>query len=328
MEGVNNNITSSSQVVQGYSTFQLKYSASPTGPWNNLGDPVNFQNKYDGNNQLIEEANALRYKTYDISSLQRGTWYFAFTTTSTFGLIENQISYRSFVIIDNIMIGEDPTGLEIPEFYELTIPLPAGNYQYKYFLVADKSTWELGDWAGEPNRSININGATVAEDQWSKRPGAGKSQLFSTEQGVFNTTFRVNMAGAKAGDLIFNPYIHKVFVSGNFGGDINWIQPGANPNLELTLWGGILDAGRQNNIPKSKTPIIFPNPASTLATISSDVNIGMIEVFNLAGAKIHEQIINQPSFTLSTASYPNGLYLLKVYSGSGVTVHKLQVINR
>jgi len=106
LEGVNNAVTFEG-VVQGHSTFQLKYSSSQDGPWTNLGDPIEFVPQYDGDDNLILGANALRYVEHDISDLS-GTVYFAFTSTSTFNLTVGEVVYRSFVIIDNVMVTGEP----------------------------------------------------------------------------------------------------------------------------------------------------------------------------------------------------------------------------
>ena len=107
LEGVNNAVTFEGEVL-GHSTFQLKYSDSPDGPWTNLGDPIEFVPQFDEDDNLIMGANSLRYVEHDITGLS-GTVYFAFTTTSTFDLIVGDIVYRSFVIIDNVMVSGEPT---------------------------------------------------------------------------------------------------------------------------------------------------------------------------------------------------------------------------
>ena len=113
LEGINNNVDVSPDQypgatppgIQGYSTFQLKYAASLAGPWTNLGDPIEFKNVYDEEDNLIQGANALRYVEQDISALS-GTVYFAFTTTSTFELVIGTTVYQSHVMVDNILITD------------------------------------------------------------------------------------------------------------------------------------------------------------------------------------------------------------------------------
>jgi hypothetical protein len=47
--------------------------------------------------------------------------------------------------------------------YTLSLPLPAGTYEYKYFKNAG---WSNGEWSGGPNRSVTITGTTSVNDTW------------------------------------------------------------------------------------------------------------------------------------------------------------------
>ena len=42
------------------------------------------------------------------------------------------------------------------EWYHLELQADAGLHDYKFFLVEDEATWGIGEWAGDPNRSINV----------------------------------------------------------------------------------------------------------------------------------------------------------------------------
>lgn len=112
LEGVNNNIFVDDQEAvptgeQGYSTFQLKYSQSATGPWTNVGEPMEFKDVFDVNDNLLQGANDPRLVRLNIGTIERGTWFFAFTTTSTFALVIGEDVYRSYVMIDNVIIGDE-----------------------------------------------------------------------------------------------------------------------------------------------------------------------------------------------------------------------------
>ncbi len=43
------------------------------------------------------------------------------------------------------------------EWYAIVLPAEAGMHAYKYFLTASEATWDIGEWAGDPNRSISVN---------------------------------------------------------------------------------------------------------------------------------------------------------------------------
>jgi hypothetical protein len=137
LEGVNNNIFVDHEDAvptgeQGYSTFQLKYSQNATGPWTSIGEAVEFKDVFDTNDNLLQSANAPRLVRVNISAMDRGTWYFAFTATSSFALVIGDDVYRSYVIIDNILIG-DEVSVDTDDFMVdaekrvLLYPNPAAN---------------------------------------------------------------------------------------------------------------------------------------------------------------------------------------------------------
>lgn len=56
--------------------------------------------------------------------------------------------------------------------YTLTLELEAGDYAYKYFLVAnDTPSWDNGEWPGDPNRVVTVTGDMVVNDLFSIQPG-------------------------------------------------------------------------------------------------------------------------------------------------------------
>lgn len=56
------------------------------------------------------------------------------------------------------------------DIYTLTLDLEAGDYAYKYFLAGDTPTFDLGEWDGDPNRTVNITGDTVLDDFFGIQP--------------------------------------------------------------------------------------------------------------------------------------------------------------
>ena len=64
----------------------------------------------------------------------------------------------------------EPTDAD-PMIYTLTLFLEADEYQYKYFRVVNNNpSWDNGEWAGDPNRLINVIGDRVKNDVWDQRP--------------------------------------------------------------------------------------------------------------------------------------------------------------
>ena len=70
---------------------------------------------------------------------------------------------------------------------------------------------------------------------------------------------------------------------------------------------------------------IFPNPAQTEITIESgNLAIELVEICDLSGRKILHfplSIVHSP-FSINVSALPQGVYLLKVYTGKDFVVHK------
>lgn len=56
--------------------------------------------------------------------------------------------------------------------YTLTLDLPQGHHEYKYFLVEDEPTWELGEWEDGNNRQLYVEGPTTLDDVFGIDPVA------------------------------------------------------------------------------------------------------------------------------------------------------------
>ncbi|MEE4175997.1 MAG: T9SS type A sorting domain-containing protein [Bacteroides sp.] len=50
--------------------------------------------------------------------------------------------------------------------YSITFEIEEGLWYYKYFLVQDDPTWNLGEWAGDPNREVLIAGPATINNVW------------------------------------------------------------------------------------------------------------------------------------------------------------------
>ncbi|HSY77622.1 MAG TPA: T9SS type A sorting domain-containing protein, partial [Bacteroidia bacterium] len=71
---------------------------------------------------------------------------------------------------------------------------------------------------------------------------------------------------------------------------------------------------------------VYPNPANNLVTITSDNhNITGMEIYNILGERVHSSLNlpNMATTTLDVSSLNNGVYLLKIYTGSTAMSKKL-----
>jgi len=60
--------------------------------------------------------------------------------------------------------GEDPDDL----IYTGVAQVEAGTLEYKYFSDAIDEGWDGGEWEGDPNREVEIDGDTVLHDVWGE----------------------------------------------------------------------------------------------------------------------------------------------------------------
>lgn len=67
-----------------------------------------------------------------------------------------------------------------------------------------------------------------------------------------------------------------------------------------------------------KTITVYPNPASTSINLQTPKNLSVdrIQITDLTGKKVFDQ--NQSSNQINIQNFSNGLYILKVFSGSNV----------
>ena len=68
---------------------------------------------------------------------------------------------------------------------------------------------------------------------------------------------------------------------------------------------------------------LYPNPIKNNLTISNNLNIDKIELFNLIGQKILEKSLLKNEINLDFTSYNKGIYLLKIFSEGKVQTNKI-----
>ncbi len=64
-------------------------------------------------------------------------------------------------------LGGDPPPPSDEMVYTITLEVEEGDHQYKYFMVEDDPTWDMGEWEGDPNRSITVNADMTVNDEWA-----------------------------------------------------------------------------------------------------------------------------------------------------------------
>jgi hypothetical protein len=55
---------------------------------------------------------------------------------------------------------------EADNIYTITLDVEYGDHSYKFFMVESTPTWDMGEWPGDPNRSVFIEGPVLVEHVW------------------------------------------------------------------------------------------------------------------------------------------------------------------
>jgi len=71
---------------------------------------------------------------------------------------------------------------------------------------------------------------------------------------------------------------------------------------------------------------IYPNPTNDLLNLESGEDMGLISLYNYSGTKVFRKEIANRTYILSVEEYPEGVYLLRVETGSGVVFRKVIVM--
>jgi hypothetical protein len=101
--------------------------------------------------------------------------------------------------------------------------------------------------------------------------------------------------------------------------DINVTNDYGYQNIRLIPVGLSESAGLTSNVK------IYPNPAPGEVSISSDIKIGSIEIFDLTGRLTRNVDVNQFQFHLGNYKLPKGLYIFKVNTEKGFITRKVLI---
>ena len=78
-----------------------------------------------------------------------------------------------------------------------------------------------------------------------------------------------------------------------------------------------LGSGGLSKIDVSSICNIFPNPASTYLKLVSELKVKRIEIYNIAGAKVKEEPVNEFQKAIDISYLPAGSYVINIYTTQG-----------
>jgi hypothetical protein len=258
---------------------------------------------------------SLYVRNLDLSAYAGETVYLAFRHVD--------VTDMDRLLFDNVSVEVVTETQPEPLFYSISFALPASTVNYKYFVVADAPSWDMGEWPGDPNRSFEVTGDATVEDVWGVQPEPAAMVSTNNKNGLFVVTFKVDMAEAMVGEVAFDPEVHSVFIAGSFGGAYEWNQPGSNPELEMKVGNtGVVSVNEAEQVAGTS---LFPNPARETFSIVSPFAMQQIIISDLTGRTIKS--INASGFEqhISTQNLNNGIYIVSVISENGSTIKKLQI---
>ncbi len=107
---------------------------------------------------------------------------------------------------------------ENPLIYTLTTEaVEEGEIQYKFFVVdAGTTSWNGGEWEGDPNRKIYAVGEGTVNNVWANKP--------------FPVLFSADMTNVEG----FDPATEDVYMAGTVNVFNNWQEPGSDASLMMT----------------------------------------------------------------------------------------------
>lgn len=133
-------------------------------------ETTSFTKISDGD--YIEVPTSWTEYTFDLSAYAGETIYFAI----------HYVSFDAFIfMLDNIKLTAETANEDL--FYTATVNIPAGELQYKYFSDVVGSGWDGGEWAGDPNRVVEITEATTLNDIFGQQPNVSVDEVI-LEDGI------------------------------------------------------------------------------------------------------------------------------------------------
>lgn len=211
--------------------------------------------------------------------------------------------------------------------YSATIAVAAGPCSFKYFSDAYGQGWDGGEWEGEPHREVMVWEETTLKDLW----GAHEQVFFPLEL----------LADPPEGGLVSQPG-----QSFNAGQQLE-LEASPQPGFVFKGWkkanGQLISQAPlfQYRMPAASTTLwarfekatdslkgfsLFPNPASRVVNIDSELRIEQLEITDLSGRVLAEKIIHDNRATLSVADLQPGIYLLRIRTPEGWKTGRIMIV--
>ncbi|ALO16752.1 hypothetical protein L21SP5_03137 [Salinivirga cyanobacteriivorans] len=205
-------------------------------------------------------------------------------------------------------------------FYTLTVPMPDGEYDYKYFIGAG---WNHGEWDGGDNRPLTVAGeAQNIDDIWANEylvaflVTESSAPVQDATISIDGNDIVSDAEGNAFIGLTDGEYSYTASLTGyaDMTGEVT--VAGANTEVEI----GFVGISDQKTIDFA----IYPNPAQQIVHVEID-GAGQVSVINELGQILKTKLVNEKA-TFDFSDKTKGVYFIRVETKNTITT-KSVIIN-
>ncbi|HQI60491.1 MAG TPA: T9SS type A sorting domain-containing protein, partial [Tenuifilaceae bacterium] len=249
----------------------------------------------------------------------------------------NYVSNDSFIfMLDNFKVtAEEDTPEDL--IYTATLNLEAGEYQYKYFR---NETWAHGEWDGDPNRVVVVEGDMEVNDVFGYIPDPVSHDAFITEfsfdEGQEDVTidgFTIIVRVAVGTDITsLTPSItisekatidYEYPTAMNFTDSQQFVVTAEDGETTNTYTVFVRTVGVEENLLANLS--VYPNPFGNQISVRNAEGVNRVIITNLIGQVVMDTPLT--SETINTSKLSNGVYMVIFQGRNGERVVRKMVKN-
>ncbi|HPX09068.1 MAG TPA: choice-of-anchor J domain-containing protein [Tenuifilaceae bacterium] len=305
-------------ITDAYGLERIRVMVSTSG-----SDPDDFTKISEGD--YMEVPVDWTEYTYSLSAFAGETGHVAI----------NYVSNDSFIfMLDNFKVtAEEDTPEDL--IYTATLNLEAGEYQYKYFR---NETWAHGEWDGDPNRVVVVEGDMEVNDIFGD-PGLSDKALiteFSFDEGQDDVTidgFEILVHVAVGTDITsLTPSItisegatinYEYPTAMNFTNPVEFVVTAEDGVTTNTYKVTVKPTGVEENLLANLS--VYPNPFGNQISVRNAEGVNRVIITNLIGQVVMDTPLT--SETINTSKLSNGVYMVIFQGRNGERVVRKMVKN-
>ncbi len=236
-------------------------------------------------------------------------------------------------------------------------------HYYKYFLIEDSPAWNMGEWPGDPNREIFVDGSMTVNDVFGSYypyldPGAADFDIRNPADvetvinwGEATSIVEITLDGdpVSEDDYTITEINDEKSIEVVFSKGVN------NLNPSLTVFDKSLFEGAAHedqfvftfefdfgddvtftvNIIDSEVGIfeaedftlsLYPNPASDRFTLESNKIINHVKLISINGQIVKDIVVNSLRTEVETSNLYPGVYFIQIHAEGKIFTERVQII--